>query len=102
MGLDILGKFVPVLPEQNLHLGGEKVDGYYCPEVKSIFIEINLHPDKYISTLIHESGHALLDRINLQGYLDEMLAEVIVESFKNVFIENVSRYFDLKSPSSLQ
>ena len=97
MDILILGKKIPVIFTKNLEVDGEASAGAYDAETRTIEINEDLRgTDRAIEILMHESGHALLDRIGLWGRLPPDLEEVIVESFKNLYLEN-----DFKSLSDL-
>jgi Zn-dependent peptidase ImmA (M78 family) len=85
----VLGLEVEIVIVENLHdSNGQKLWGCWETEHRKITLEKNQSPDSMKRTLIHELGHALLDRNGAKYGLSAEMAEVIVEGYSNLITDN--------------
>lgn len=87
--LNILGLEVPVRFEAGIRNEiGEPLFGYYDPDKREIVLEPSQSPESMQRTLIHEIGHAWIDRIGIRVALSSEISEIIVEGFTNLLYDN--------------
>lgn len=83
--IDIYGRKVPVI-ETDLTVKG--LDGEYCYEKRTIYVEKTLKYKDKKSTLFHESLHALFHRTSLnQAQMSEDLEELTINHVENWLAE---------------
>jgi Zn-dependent peptidase ImmA (M78 family) len=93
--INIFGKLSKIEIVKDLRLYGvQKVDGLFCPVTKVISIEAEQTNDAIMQTLVHEFGHAIMNRISLtQSGLSAELEEIIVDSFSTFMNETFKMTF---------
>ena len=65
----------------------ENAYGLYIPQKSAIYIQQNLSPKNYISILLHELAHFILDKTDKKPNSEESFA-AMVEEFAKIFIQN--------------
>lgn len=91
--LIIFGKPHKVTLMPDLHSYGTPVRGLFLINHAEIYLDKNQAPDELLHTLLHECGHAIIQRISIsQTGLAPELEEVIVDSFATFITET----FNLK------
>lgn len=74
-----------IVGEINEHLG---YDGFYDPESKTIAISDKLKGDDLTSVTIHESIHAIADRLGWRQWLTREMEEMLCEQISVALAEN--------------
>jgi len=87
--VDVMGLLV------RMSYNGENVDeaGHYDRTTKCIVISEEEKGQRYVRTVLHELGHALLDRSGVHQAISEELEEVIVEVYSNFLAETFKMDF---------
>ena len=88
--INVYGKEIKVI-EKDLN----EAYGYYDPKKNIIELKKDMKQDQKVSTLVHEIGHALLDRLGISGDLGDIVEHAIVYGFEQVLSEN----FEIKLKS---
>ena len=65
----------------------ENAYGLYYPQKSTIYIQQNLSPTNYLSILLHELAHFVLDKTEKKPNSEESFA-VMVEEFTKIFLQN--------------
>tara|TARA_B100001250_G_scaffold385523_1_gene381339 strand:- start:304 stop:624 length:321 start_codon:yes stop_codon:yes gene_type:complete len=65
----------------------ENAYGLYYPQKSTIYIQQNLSPTNYLSILLHELAHFVLDKTEKKPNSEESFA-VMVEEFAKIFLQN--------------
>jgi len=65
----------------------ENAYGLYIPKKSTIYIQQNLSPKNYISVLLHELAHFVLDKTEKKPNSEESFA-AMVEEFAKIFLQN--------------
>ena len=65
----------------------EDAYGLYLPKKSTIYIQNNLSPTNYLSILLHELAHFVLDKTEKKPNSEESFA-VMVEEFTKIFLQN--------------
>lgn len=81
---DVFGRKVPVFLKEEMP--GEF--GHYDYENKRIVIAEKLNQKEFTSTYIHELGHAMFHRLNIE--LPTEIEEMLVENFVTLVSENLN------------
>lgn len=89
--VDVFGQLTPVEYVKD-YAEDEGHAGDYDTKLKIITIDKNLDSSERLSTLLHEMGHALFDRIGLTQGVSKEYEETVVESYAKMIVEN----FNLK------
>lgn len=84
--LSVFGSLVKVEVIDGLHAEG--IAGAYNGTLKKIYISIEQQKEDATHTLLHELGHAIIDRTGIRQSLSSELEEVIVENFATGILEN--------------
>jgi hypothetical protein len=85
--VNIFGKIVPVYLAKDL-VTDQPVFGCFDPATWTIYLDDSQTKPELLETLIHEMGHALMQRLYLVGVIDPKIIEIIVEGYTHVMIEN--------------
>lgn len=93
--VSILGKKVKI---KKVDLLSQGFVGLYSSHEKTIYIEKTLTGKEFVSTLMHEFGHAICDIYGFrQASFSLDLEELIVENFANVFCDIMEIKFGTES-----
>ena len=84
--LNIFGKKVPVKVIDGLMESG--IAGLFKPQTEEIYIAKKQTKDDAVHTLLHEIGHAVIQRTGIKQAIPHEIEEVIVENMATVIIEN--------------
>lgn len=86
--INIFGKPHKITVIPNLTAYGTPVQGLLVLNDYHIYLEKNQKPEEMMHTLLHECGHAIIQRISLnQTGLPPEVEEVIVDSFATFMVE---------------
>jgi len=84
--LNVYGQKIPVKPVKGLSEQG--VAGVFRYIENDILIDSKLNIKDKEETLLHELGHALINRISLNQVLGQEVEEIIVDNFAKTILEN--------------
>ncbi len=84
--LSIHGKTIPV----KLHKGlsEQNIAGVYRYVENDILIESRMNMHDKLETLLHEAGHALINRVSINQVISSDTEEIIVDNFAKMIMEN--------------
>lgn len=82
--INVLGKKVPITTSKTLASRG--IYGLYDAGAGKIEVDVNIKGDMLKRTIIHETIHAMFDRLGSQ--MDFQLEEIYCDSIANVIVEN--------------
>ena len=86
MQVNVLGLVIPI-ERDDIRLQALGAMGAYDYGEKTIYLQSEYDSaDELVSTLVHEMGHAVLDRVG--GTLGGTLEEILVETIALVITEN--------------
>lgn len=86
--VDVFGRMTPI-EYKKLE---DDTAGHFDRETKSIAISDDEKGAKYVHTLLHELGHALMDRVGIHQAISDETEEIIAENYATMITE----LFDLK------
>lgn len=84
---NVFGQEIKVRYVKNL-IEDDEINGDYCQREKSIRIDSSLIGQALLSTMIHETIHAIFDRIGINQGVDSGVEEIIADSVAICLIEN--------------
>ena len=85
MKLKVFGLNIPV---READLSEEDAHGLYLRKKKQILLDHNLKDEDFLHTLLHESFHAVFDRISLRQGVSTEAEEIICDTFATFLLEN--------------
>lgn len=95
--INVFGKSHKIILCKNLITpNGEAVSGCFTPDHATIHISTSLNPtqDDILLTMVHELGHALINRISIcQAGMPMELEEILVDSFAKLMTETFKLKF---------
>jgi Zn-dependent peptidase ImmA (M78 family) len=96
MILNVLGRKIPVKFKDKPTVDDSDVHGYYDKELQEIVIDKNIKSCNMRQTIIHESFHAVTDRIHGCSDIEMSYLHIIIDTFATVVDENFEQLQKIK------